>query len=61
MGISFVAFCATIFVAYLGLPNLSLPGQILAHLSIPLSAAGIKLFYVMRIAALRKLQLGAHQ
>lgn len=58
LAISVTALCATVFVAYSGVSNLSLAGQILAHLSIPVWAAGLKIFYVMRIAALRKMDLG---
>ncbi len=58
LAISVTALCATVFVAYWWAANLSLAGQILMHLSIPLWAAGLKIFYVMRIAALRKIELG---
>ncbi|AZR40617.1 hypothetical protein MTMN5_01166 [Marinobacter salarius] len=31
-------------------------GQIIAHISIPLWAAGVKLFYVLRLNALRNME-----
>lgn len=56
LSISVLGFFASVLMAYSWVSRFSLMGQIIAHISIPLWAAGIKLFYVLRLNALRSME-----
>lgn len=56
LSISVLGFFASVIMAYPWASRFSLMGQIIAHISIPLWAAGVKLFYVLRLNALRSME-----
>ena len=56
LSISVLGVFASVLMAYPWASRVSIMGQIIAHISIPLWAAGVKLFYVLRLNALRNME-----
>ncbi len=55
LSISVLGFFVSVLIAYPWASRFSLMGQVIAHISIPLWAAGVKLFYVLRLDVTRNM------
>lgn len=55
LSVSVLAFGLSILIAYPWASRFSLVGQVVAHIAILVWAVGIKLFYLIRLTALRNL------
>jgi len=58
LSISVLGFFVSVLMAYPWASRFSLMGQVIAHITIPLWAAGVKLFYVLRLNVLRNIEKG---
>lgn len=56
LSISVLGVFASVLMAYPWASRFSIMGQIIAHISIPLWAAGVKLFYLLRLNAKRNME-----
>lgn len=58
LSISVLGFLASILMAYPWASRFSLMAQVIAHIAIPVWAAGVKLFYVLRLNTMRNMDKG---